>query len=388
MDEKIEILLNSKKNINAVNVDTFDKIEITNNVSKITEYSIDNILSATEIFDAEREANKTYRIYGKIEWMSLLNGFDKATLFSNPLEDYFTPTIDGLNISSAFHFYLVKPSSDGYIPYKLESDLVSGEYIREFEVIATPDMFDLYPAGFSNNVFGEQAYAFNFNIDFDVSTFYDNFNFPVTDLFLFPVFKQNNGNVEYTYWDTALQQETKKNYTSVNYNIGDKVYGDLIYYNKNQFIQSGVTEQTFYIKTSYREPDYSIKYLEWKYDPFIPFKLRYLSDDLYNANTGDTTYDLVEAIPNYATKIDDNGNYVWRTILPQGYIDPLTGIGVDYPFMNKKRYLFSSIVFDTTPNLDDENTENVFNEIWFTDNAKTIDITPINNLDDIGAPCQ
>jgi len=99
-------------------------------------------------------------------------------------------------------------------------------------------------------------------------------------------------------------------------------------------------------------------------------------------------------IPDYATLILNKGKWVWRDILPQGYIDPITNNGVDYPFFNKRRYLFEPIVFDVIPNLDldeefeHENTQTVFNEIEFSPYAGQIDETPVTDLDDIEKPCQ
>jgi len=392
MDDKIQILLNGFKNSKSVNVDTFNKIELSNNLSKLTEYEITNILSVTEIFDAEREANENYRIYGKIEYLSLLNGLaNNYTL----LENFFTPQkIDSKNLIDSFDFYLVKPASSGYIEYNVDST-GSGQYIRMFDVIAKLENFDVFPAGFSNNVYGEQTYSFNINKDIDVSTYVDNFNFPLTELFIYLVYKKElNGELLSegmfnTIWDVTQQTKFKQTFSPVTLNIGDVVYGDLIEYNRNEFTQTEITNQTHYIWTQYR--DYAsqpIKRLYWKYNPFISIRLRYLSNDLDKANINDTSYELVTSIPDYATLIDNNGNYLWRSILPQGYIDPLTEIGVDYPFVNKKRYLFTNIVFDIIPDLDDINTRTVFNEIWFTQNSITLNTTPIGDINDIGKPCQ
>ena len=99
-------------------------------------------------------------------------------------------------------------------------------------------------------------------------------------------------------------------------------------------------------------------------------------------------------IPDYAKLISSKGKWVWRDILPQGYIDPITNEGVDYPFFNKRRYLFEPIVFEVPPNLTTEegfiheNTRDVFTEIYYTRYASVLDETPANDLDDIGKPCQ
>jgi hypothetical protein len=105
-------------------------------------------------------------------------------------------------------------------------------------------------------------------------------------------------------------------------------------------------------------------------------------------------FKVSETIPNYATPIISEGKYVWRDILPQGYVEPLTDVGVDYPFLNGKRYLFSPIILDIAPNLSklpfeiSLNTINVFNEISYMKNQYNLDLTPLTKLNNFGKPCQ
>lgn len=385
----MEILLNSYKNIASVNVDSYDKIELFNKTAEITEYDIRNVLSATDIFDAEREANPVYRIYGKIEYMSLLNGLK---LNYSQFQDFFLPqTTNSKNILNSFDFYLVRPSHTGYISGATVDGIT--KIVRCFEVIATPTQFEIFPVGFSNNVYGEQAYTYNFNVDIDVSNYYDQLIFPATELYLYAQYKPSTlpnpiETMNFTDWAISGTY-TKISYLPTQLNIGDFVKTlnnnkicDLIEYTKSEFLQTQLFGQTVYIKTPYDS-----KSLVWKYNPFIPLRLRYLSDDIYTANTGSTSYDQATSIPLYATSLGD-GNYVWRDILPQGYFDPLSGIGVDYPFVNKKRYLFTNIVFDVTPDLTDGNTLASFNEVWFSRNANIINYTPIGDINNIGMPCQ
>lgn len=397
----MEILLNSYKNINSVNVDNHTKVELLNRKSLITEYDIRNVLSATEVFDIEREANEIYRIYGKIEYLSLLNGLKNGnstiegyTQFS----DFFLPQKTGntKTLLNSFKFYLVKPAVSGYTKI-VGNDI---EYVRYFQVIATPNEFELYPVGFANNVYGEQAYAFNFNTDFDISYLTDEFGFPLTELFLYAQYIPTANGYEQpeilygTVW-SSTGVASRFAFEPVNLNIGDYIksffdvkIGDLIEYSKSQFYQTQTMPQTFYIQTPYKINGVTNKRLIWKYNPLIPFQLRYFSNELSRANSGNTSYELVSSIPYYATLIDTMGNYVWRTILPQGYIDPLTGIGVDYPFVNQKRYLFSSIVLDITPDLTDNETRIAFEDIWYTEDAVPIAIKPMGDINNIGKPCQ
>ena len=197
MDRLVEILLGSQKNSKSINVDNYERIELFNNVSELTEYDVFDRVNATEVFDNERENNANYRIYGRIEYMSMLNNLKIGyTSFS----DFYKPQTSSnrYDILNSFQFYLVRPASSGYtkITGSLSSSsssttatetVESGDYIRYFQVVATPNDFELYPVGFSNNVYGEQTYAFNFNRDFDVNQYFDRFGFPLTELFYFHV---------------------------------------------------------------------------------------------------------------------------------------------------------------------------------------------------------
>lgn len=538
MDIKQEILLGSEKNIDSINVDSYGKIELTNNTSVLTEFTVNDVVNSTEVFDAEREQNQVYRIYGRIEWMSLLNGLKAGY---SQLEDYFNPVYASTskNLIDSFDFYLVAPATG--VTYGSFSGSSSGLKKRSFQVIAGKDDFIIYNAGFTNNVYGEQVYGFNFKSDFDVSEYYDKLGFPLTELFLYAQYKPS-GTSEQMSRINFLSNGTidKVSLTTKDLSIGDIVENhqgsdiqDIIFYDDEEYLQEQRIPQTFYIRTSYYEGFQ--KWLEWSYNPFIPFRLRYLDGvvstaklaeivaststlDVYMVNTpsqklnatktlaqtlttsistirnwdsttpsspynwspssGEVEFNIPVAfeyditfttqiylptgtdmyiaeiyledyldvssdweeipdsrrkflitnstqtvhyrkqyiygdrirvrtrlipnpdkrtmfiIPDYATMITNKGKYVWRDILPQGYVDPITNLGVDYPFFNKRRYLFEPIVFEVIPNLSTdeelihENTRDVFAEIYYTRYASSIDDTPSTDLDDIEKPCQ
>lgn len=537
MDNKLEILLGSQKNINSVNADNYNKIELTNSVSEINEFSVNDVVNSTEVFDAERESNQVYRIYGRIEYLSLLNGLKGS---GRKLEDFFNPQHGGgsKDIFNSFDFYLVAPAPFSGDTYDNISN--TNKYKRIFQVIAGKDDFELYPAGFTNNVYGEQVYSFNFKSDFDVSNYFDKLGFPLTELFLYVQYRMSgNDEMSLTTWSTSTGLPTKTSLSTVNLNVGDYVVGnnnvkinDIIEFIPEEYYQAQVESQAYYIRTSYLE-NTTTKWLEWSYNPFIPFRLCYLDSvvstaklseivknttslDIYNVdnssinisltkssaqiirlssdsivkwnvnstpnfnwnqNTGELVFvdsasieyninfktqiylpngsdkyiaeiymeerigtsswneipntkrkflitnstqaihiirtykggdrirvritlipnpekRIMFEIPDYALMLTGEGKYVWRDILPQGYIDPLTGLGVDYPFLNKRRYLFSPIILDVIPNLSDlsynkhPNTINVFSEIKYYQNATNINIKPLTELDNIEKPCQ
>jgi len=397
----MEILLNSYKNINAVNIDSFQKIELSNRVSEITEYEYNNTLSATEVFDAEREYYQNYRVYGRFEYLSLLNNL--RVDYSGSTDFFSTTKFESVKtLLNSFDFYLVKPSTTFT---QLDDNL----YVRNFDVIVTPEHVNVFPAGFSNNIYADETYSFIVNTDIDVKYYLDALGFPLTELFLYAKYKiSSNGEkepkietLEGVEWSSVggySVDSTKVTLTTNEYNIGDVIYGDLIEYSKVTFEQFVNTNQTYYIGTPCihgfevnsgmgMTKSYSAITMIWKYNPFMPLRMRYFSNELYKVNSGDTSYEEVESIPSYAIKLDDNGNYIWRKIYSQGYVDPITGIGVDYPFVNKKRYLFGSLVLDVVPDLDDANTREVFRNIYFEEDYNIDAINPKTDLNNIGAPC-
>ena len=417
MDENVKILLGSTKNIKSVTLDTHNKIELTDKRSLIHEYDIRNVLSATEVFDREREANEIYRIYGKIEYMSLLNGLKNDYSL---LQDFFLPVFTGTthkDIFNSFDFYLVKPAVSGYTHISGISAISTIRYIRYFEVIATPNEFELFPAGFGYNIYGEQTYAFSFTEDFDVSNYFDNFGYPVTELFIYAQYKKATLPVESisaTTWSHSTGISGRTVFQPTTLNIGDHIktsigtkIGDVVEYSNSQFFQSQLHPQIFYISTPFTKKIITYTYivifgfsipiphittvsarLIWKYNPFIPLRLRYFSSQLMRANSASTTYDIVSAIPTYATEYPTGtGNFVWRNILPQGYFDPITDEGVDYPFVNKRRYLFSNNLFYITPDLNDPETLDAFEQIRFP-LPTPVDKNPSGDLNNIGKPCQ
>ena len=388
--DNITIQINSGKTVNSTISDGYLDLNFKRNTNKITEFNVNTIINSIDVFDIEREENAVYRIHGSIDYLSILNGL---TLNYETLDDFFTndKSTDLYTIKSiynSFDFYLLRPAT-GYTKIGDSSDHIT--YIKNYEVVATPNNFDLLHAGYSKNIYNEQKYLFNFNIDFNVSSYLDGFGFPITDLYLYYVYKpHNNGNadsetIKMTKWDETTKTRYYEDFTPQLLNIGDIVYGDKIEYSKYFLDEALIDEQIFYIDTPYN--DGITKILEWKYKPLIPFKLRCYNDQIKRYNISGSTYDEIAQIPFYAVDLG-GGNMIWREILPQGYIDPLTGIGVDYPFINKRRYLYDNVLLSISPNLEHSNTYDVFKEINFN-TATNLNYKPIIDNNELNAnePC-
>lgn len=550
MDNQIRLLLNSEKNIESVNSDINTIIELNTAYSEIREYNLNNAVNSSIVFESERQNTPIYRIYGRIDYIALLNGLKSNYV---GFQDFFLPQSGNCKtLLNSFKFWLVRPSS--LTTRSLGHDI----FVRHYDVIAKPENIEIYTVGFGTNIFGEQTYGYNLNIDIDISDYYDIFGFPVTELFLYAQYLPNTTQLESlraTTWDN-FGIPSKINVQSINSDINETLnydgstdITDIVQYDSDKYQIEQLVEQVHYINTPvsahgtvtfsydvtahaniidiiHGDSATSLLYVQysmdsgntwvsinnveahadilninvssqitgtftvtstiqgfngvrvrildiytiigsagtsnatgngyirvdsilmdnnstvnilcnnkyilngetatlvcditpppsnpvipdirlssigldnsgimisenygvpnnndviWKYNPFIPLKLRYLANELNEVNTGSTYYTTLNTIPAHATNIGNN-NYVWRNILPEGYIDPLTGDGNDIPFINKKRYFFETITLSISPDMDDTFTYNIFDEIEYTKNSTEINVKPI----DTGTPC-
>jgi hypothetical protein len=383
MDENLIIQLGSKKNVDAINVDQNINIELTNSSMEILSYNESSVIDVAALFDAERQESETYRVYGRADFISIINGLKRQY---KVLTDFFTPPRLGdelsgntKNLPYSFDMYLCYPSTG-------HTHISGDSYIRNYVVATKLGNGEVFKAGFGRNIFFNFNYNYGFNIDFSLEGYRDSFGFPFTELYLHFVYKKRtNGNgtpetYKYYNWITETYEDVVYN-MSTGYNVGDVLMGDVVNYQLLSFSQTVEKRMTNYITFPY-----DVGVLQFKYNPFIPIKLRDFGDEVITANiSGGTENDFT--IPSYATLIPDgNGNYVWRDILPNGYIDPITNSGVDYPFVNKRHYVFTPITLPLTPDPDHANTNSVFSAIKFGPNSK-LNTKPNTPLSGLGNRC-
>jgi hypothetical protein len=234
----------------------------------------------------------------------------------------------------------------------------------------------LYNAGYSKNIFNDLLYIFNLKKEFNIIDWYDYFNNPITDIYFFIQYKPIIGGlgineiIKKTKWSGVTDgDEYIEDYTYQQYNIGDIIYGDKIEYSSVNIVESNISPQIHYIQMSLlKDPEdpLSVRTIQWKYNTLTPIKLRDVSDDVKRYNISGTSYNDVVNIPIYAHDIG-NGNMIWREILPQGYIDPISGRGVDIPFVNGRRYKYDNLQIVVQPDLNDDSTFDLFSEVKFSD---------------------
>jgi hypothetical protein len=382
MDKNVKILLGSKKHIDAVDVDTHTKIELTQKRAEIQEYDLRSVISEAVVFENEREENEIYRIYGKLNYLSLLNGVKKNFLQPKDFFDRTKRLIDDIkHLGNSFRFYLVKPSKT-FTQINRPGSTNPAEYIRMFEVIATPNDINFYRAGFSKNIYEDLEFAFDIDIDFDARGQRDYLGFPMTEIYLYAEYRTGvNITTTRLSWNNMQNMGATESHTTPVLNKGDLIKGDVIAHNKEKFLQKKVFNQTYFITTLI-----SGGAVRWKYNPFIPINLCYFDNIIKTVSKNTSFYEQKVNIPDYAIDLVDN-DVVWRDILPQGYINPITGEGVDHPFLNKRRYVFLNEVLIIGPDLKHPPTFGIFKEIRMGEQLK-LNITPSGDLDDIGKPCK
>jgi hypothetical protein len=390
MDNQDKFQLPSARNVDAVDVDTFTKVEFNRNVKPIIEYDITNVLNVTEVFDDERQNTDNYRFFGEIEYISPLSNRPRNY---NSIEDIFTIPETGTgnlkDVFSDFRFYLVKavpPSgitlSDGVSTSDGFVNLGGTIYRKDYEVITELSDFDVFNAGFAANIFGERQQGFIVSRDIDLLNDIDGLNFPITDIYIYAEYRTSNGEtIQRRTYNSNGEYSGLENFTRPTLSRGDVLVGDTIDYDQANFTYTNVSRMEFRIDTV--TPN--IKLL---YNPFIPINIRTLSDDLEQVNTGSTSVEDVANIPFYAVPIDNDGNVVWRNLLPKGIIDPLTFEGNSFPFLNQRHYVFKNIIVAITPDLSDGTTASLFSQIEYNPNTVAF-IQPVEDtdLEDIGKKC-
>ena len=382
MSESLIIQLGSSKNKTSINVDQNVNIELKGTPKEILSYNESSVIDVANLFEVERQESENYRIYGRIDFMSIINGLKRTY---TEITDFFTPPrlgdeLGGVtkNLPYAFDLYLCYPSSGN-------TSLGGNEYVRNYVIASKLVNSEIFKAGFGRNVYFNYNYSFDFNIDFNLEGYLDSFGKPITELYLFFVYKittNGNGNSETLIQKNWNGSESTIIYNPVGYNVGDVLVGDKVSYEILNFSETLEDKMTYLINFPY---DNGTKTLQFEYNPFIPIKVRDFGDEIITGNiSGGTENDL--NIPWYAIPIDNKGNRIWKDILPNGYIDPITGAGVDYPFINKRQYVFNTVTLGLVPNMDHPNTGIVFENIKFGPNTK-INTKPNSSLDGLGNRC-
>jgi hypothetical protein len=383
MSEVIQIQIGTAKNVDAINVDQNLNVELTSSHKELLSFNESSVINVSELFNSERQESESYRVYGRLDWMSLINGL---SVQYTKIGDFFKTTRLGSELSggtksilNSFDIYLCYPSTGN-------TQISPTEFIRNNVVISRMENIEIYKAGYSRNIFANYVYAFDFNIDFNIEGYRDSFGKPINRFYLYFKYKpQMNGDNNTEILTSGYTTFTNNQVPLTSINIGDEIQGDTVIYDRLNFEEELKDRVEYYVQFPHADSGNVQKNLRFKYNPFVEIKVRDFSDEIINANvSGGTETDL--NIPDYAIAIDNQGNRIWKNLLDNGYIDPITGAGVDYPFVNKRHYIFQTIVLPMKPDTDDSYTSMVFTEIKFGANNKLYS-KPTSNLNNLGNKC-
>ena len=308
----------------------------------------------------------------------LSNG-DKVRLTNMPntaYEDDFTVTRLGLDNGDYQNNYFainLSPSivTLGPISGGRMKRLVNGQeseyYIREFKKLLDYDgNYEMYPVGFSNNVFNDKNYQFIINQDIDVYGLTDNLGRPLSELYLTIIKTDSNGmfhtvqpGLDLEFLPNNLNPPQLSNVRKITYSAttthiplkpnillsNSKFFGDIVEYNKFELIEKPLTDVLHRFNTKNREISFSTSsdtkgprpegYL---YKPHHLIKIREFS--LFIEQGDENTIGM----PDYAENLGD-GRYLWRDLLDIGVFDG--GELLDYPFTNGAHYIHQNYCFMT-----------------------------------------
>lgn len=360
--ESIKIKLGRYNNVDSTNVDDFYKINLNKKESTTTQYDTFNILDVSELYNNERQNCERFKIYGKFDYLSLINNIDSnynsfIELITS-LPDYIDGVeVDKKTLENSFKFYLVKPSNDEY------RNVYGNTYVRKYDIISDLNDFKLFNAGYSVNVFNDKQYSYSFDLEINLSGNTDYFNHPINELFIYCQYQpQANGDDINELFEIKKYNTTGGSYyeqytggTLINLDIFE---GNLVSFDKSQYLLTTVDEFTHRIETFYESTS-----LRWVYNPLLPIRISYMSDEYKIENITGTSYESIITIPDNAIEYDSTGNYIWRDVLDKGYVDPISQIGVSYPFLNNKHYIFTPQILNVQPDMSHPNTYVMLNQL-------------------------
>ena len=236
---------------------------------------------------------------------------------------------------------------------------IESQYIeRRFSAITELNDYQVYKAGFSNNIFNDPIQLYHYQVDIDVAPYIDYLGRPLSELYLTKIKYSNNSGLVNNMEDwTLLSSGLNTNFPNLNYDVkaiyggspnrpitpSPKIieivdenttdfFGDIIEYNEGNLSERVLVGAKFRFNTNNREDNY---YGEgYYYTAHDKIQLLEYSSQIEQENISLPDTD----VPYYAVTV--NGIQQWRDLLTPGFIDA-AGNGVDYPFLNGYTYIYN-----------------------------------------------
>ena len=276
---------------------------------------------------------------------------------------------------------------------KLFGGVESEYYFRLFTKIATrntpvieADDYETYKLAFSENIYNDNISQFVFNEDINVDDLTDNLGRPLSEIYLTVIKTDSNKlfgdvssgietsfmpiltttNVNTYLSDVAAINRIHNGGTTPfvshtplesNINVKNKFfYGDLVEFNKNQFLETVLADVHHRFNTLNRETPAQFTYNTtlgskpqtktinlgprqegYYYKAHHLIKIREFSSYIETGNP------IIDEIPSYAIDLGDS-RYIWRDLLDIGYNES-NDVSLNYPFLNGCHYMYDNYCF-------------------------------------------
>jgi len=356
---QIKYVLKSLSNKESIVENTYSKFPLNSSVKELNNNDLNSILNLSERFDYERQNNLNFKLYGTINYISVLNNInslynEKSDFFkkANPISFFIK------NLLNSFEFHIVKPSL-------FKTDITGTDYTQLiYDVITNLNEIDIVKNNLSKNIFSDEIYNFFVKKTINLNNIVDFSGKPVSSLFLYAKYMPKDLGIQdeklfVTVYDASLNYSLTQISPLPTFSSGDTLNGDIYIYSESDYLETKVRDIKYIIECNYNDGN-EIKQLRFIYSPFIEIKLREYSVNENILNTGNT-YNVT--YPLFAKHIDNNGNIKWNNILDFGYIESTSNRGIDFPFLNNNHYVYKNINLSVQPDLTHENTALVFAEM-------------------------
>jgi hypothetical protein len=151
----MEILGPDKKFLNAPKNDILLNINLENKINDLYELNNTRVLSLDDLFQKERKASNTYRIYGVLNFVSFLN--DKKQDANNIFDLFIDDIKSGHSFHNEFNIFIGEQSGNSY------NNIYGNIYQQTISAITTKNDYKLNFLSYSKNIYNEKKYFFQFN---------------------------------------------------------------------------------------------------------------------------------------------------------------------------------------------------------------------------------
>lgn len=301
---------------------------------------------------------------------------NSVTNINNIYKVVATPTVDTFVIKYNFPNNNVGVFSYN-LNYKYMDGVPSEYYYRKHKIITTPKDYEVYKAAYSTSIFDDSdialndVFLFHYDTDIDVADLRDNLGRPISNLYLTVARRAGSGASGYDGFSnfSSVSQILDNNRTVTPIDFGDDVaidfisfwqntdpttagsykssgstyFGDFVEYNRSTLDEIVLAESLARFGPSQvlNDPNDPNNYIYQVYEGYTyklhnKIKIRDFSSVIETVPNKTN-----EIFPDYAQVNNDN-TISWRDLLEIGFFENNGNerLGVDYPFVNGKHYLF------------------------------------------------